>query len=449
MLTSSLAAQGSEPKATASSRVTVAMLGARRHYAVPRLLHEAGLLDRFFTDSYSGNKPWRRRAVAAAPAALRPASLERWLGRADASLPPERVVSFEGLGWWYAWARRRRARTAHEAQAVFEEFAACFNRRILAHPAFADAEIVWGFNGASLGFFNAARAQSRHRILEQTILPKRLEAQLLAEEAERWPGWDPCPAAGAASLTQSADPLEEAEWVLADRIVAGSDFVRDGLIRLGVPPAKVRVVPYGVDARRFIRAAEAPVPSSPSTGRGPLRVLFAGEVGLRKGVPDLLKALGRLSANSIAARLAGRIALADDKLRDLPASVQVLGPVPRSRMAELFRWADVFVLPSIVEGSATVTYEALMSGVPVVATPNAGAPVRDGIDGVIVPIRNPRALADALQSYLDEPDLLYAHQAAAVRDKHRIGLDVYRDRLVAVVQHLGSKGLSSSTPSPD
>ncbi|MBK1706977.1 glycosyltransferase family 4 protein [Halochromatium glycolicum] len=418
--------------------VNVAMLGARRHYAVPRLLFEAGLLERFFTDSYSGNKPGLRRAVQAIPDKLRPANLERWLGRADAVLPPERVISFERLGWWYARARRR-ARTAAAMQAVFEESARRFNEQILAHPAFSGGEIVWGFNGASLDLFAASRQQGRRCIVEQTILPKRLATQLLAEEAARWPGWDARAESGPPPSAPVGALREQQEWALAKRIVAGSAFVRDGLIQLGVAEDKIRVVPYGVDTVRF-RAVETAAEEPPAGARrGPLRVLFAGQVGLRKGVPDLLQALRRLPANAIECRLAGPIGLAADKLRDRPASAQLLGPVPRSRMAELFRWAEVFVLPSIVEGSAMVTYEALMSGVPVIATPNAGAPVRDEIDGTLVPIRDPQALADALQRYLDDARELRAHQAAALNDRERLGLDAYRANLVDVVGTLASR----------
>ena len=399
---------------------------------MPRLLHEAGLLDRFFTDSYSGNKPWLRRAVQAMPDRLRPESLERWLGRFEASLPPERVVSFEGLGWKYARARRW-ARTAAEVQAVYDGVAARFNQRILAHPAFANGEVVWGFNGASLGLFEAARTQGRRCIVEQTILPKQLAVQLLAEEVARWPGWDARAAASGSAEPATRAPREEAEWALADRIVAGSAFVRDGLLQLGVPADKVCVVPYGVDAGRFAASDAGKRGLCADAGGGALRVLFAGEVGLRKGVPDLLDALQRLPAGAVEARLAGRIALSREKLRDLPSCIQLLGPVPRSRMGELFRWADVFVLPSLVEGSATVTYEALMSGVPVVATPNAGAPVRDGVDGTVVPIRDPQTLALALRRYALDSEFLRAHQSAAIDARNRLGLDAYRDNLTALL----------------
>lgn len=225
----------------------------------------------------------------------------------------------------------------------------------------------------------------------------------MRETAQDWPGWQP----GLEFADQQLAAREQEEWELADRIVAGSPFVAEGLADCGVPADKIYVVPYGVDARRF-----SPAPSHSSAGR-PLRILFAGEVGLRKGAPYLLEALGRLDRNLVEARLAGAVVLNRDRLSRYADRVQFLGPVPRSEMRDLFRWADVFVLPSVVEGSATVTYEALMSGLPVITTPNAGSVVQDGKSGRIVPVRDVDALATAIAEYAEDPALLERHRAGA------------------------------------
>src|SRR6185503_19097558 len=73
--------------------------------------------------------------------------------------------------------------------------------------------------------------------------------------------------------------------------------------------------------------------------------------------------------------------------------LKFLGRVPRAGMVSEFARADVLVLPSLAEGSAEVTYEALACGVPVITTPEAGSVVRDGVEGRIVPSRDPEALA--------------------------------------------------------
>lgn len=418
-----------------SPEVTVAMLGARRHYAVPRLLNEAGLLKWFFTDSYSGNKRWVQRAVQTIPERVRPESLERWIGRSDPTIPPEKVVSFESLGWSYA-LNRRRCRTSVQIEMAEQNAAFRFARLVSAHRAFRRGEFFWGFDSAALGMFAAANDSGLRCIYEQTILPAGLAASWLMEETERWPGWEAREPGGVQRLSAARARREQQVWALAERIIAGSVFVRDALVQLGVPAERIRVVPYGLDTARFPITVDRSSGRSGSTRERPLRVLFAGEVGLRKGVPYLLEALRKLPHNAIECRLAGPISLAPDKLRGLPASAHLLGPVTRSRMPSLFQWADILALPSLVEGSAAVTYEALVSGVPVVATPNAGSQVRDGIDGTLIPVRDSHALVKALLAYFDNPDLLRSHQRAAQDGRQRLALEAYRDNLVRTVYEL-------------
>src|SRR5919106_6210855 len=91
----------------ADLRFMVAQLGARRHYAVPRILHEAGMLDRLYTDSYVGNKPWLELALGLTPAPLRSGGASRLLGRREERIPPAKVTSFDAFGLQYARARRR------------------------------------------------------------------------------------------------------------------------------------------------------------------------------------------------------------------------------------------------------------------------------------------------------------------------------------------------------
>jgi glycosyltransferase involved in cell wall biosynthesis len=373
---------------TAASQVVVAQLGARMHYAVPRLLAEAGLLERLFTDSYAGNKPGLRRALGSLPAALQPRGLKRWLGRSEPLLPAARVTSFEGLGLAFA-LRKARAKDAAALFRVWEEEAARFNAAVLRH-GLGRAGTVWGYSSAALELFQGAKAQGRRCVLEQVILPARLQADLLEAENGRWPGWQDV--AGTVRGLRRHASREEAEWALADRILAGSAFVVDGLAASGVPRARCRVVPYGVDPARFRRR---PGPRVRSAGE-PLRVLFAGEVGLRKGAPYLLEALRRLGPGRVEARFAGAVALEPRKLAPYREVASFLGPVPRPAMAGLYGWADVFVLPSIFEGSATVTYEALVSGVPVLCTPGTGSILRDGVDGLVVPAGSAEVLLEAL-----------------------------------------------------
>lgn len=411
--------------------VHVSMLGARMHYAVPRLLHEAGLLACFYTDSYAGNKPRIAQVISSLPSSLRPYVAEHWLARNEPSLPLEKVVSFEAFGLRYARAQRA-ARSVADVRQVYVKFAQAFNRRVINKLKSRNrVDAVWAFNGAALEIFTWAKRQGIPCILEQTIAPASVQRELLEREIGWWPGWQP-----GLPIVWEEDELarrEAREWELADGIIGGSRFVTDGLIKCGVPRDQCHVVPYGVDTQRFTETTPERCQKF-SGGRSPLRVLFAGEVGLRKGAPYLLEALARIGSTKVEARLAGRVALAPTKLTAYADVAHFLGVVPRSQMSELYEWADVFCLPSVCEGSATVTYEALMSGLPVVTTPNAGSLVSDGENGWVVPVGDVHALTEALRSYVQHPDLLVRHGQGAKRLVRELSLARYREDLAAIIE---------------
>lgn len=136
-------------------RVVVAMLGARMHYAVPRLLERAGMLAAFFTDNYLGNKLWLRAILLKLAAIYKAPVLARWLGRLTDEIPPAKVTSFERLGI-RCWLQRKRAKTDEEFKRLFADNNRRFNEQIVKH-GIGDANIVWGFNGASLELFFATQ----------------------------------------------------------------------------------------------------------------------------------------------------------------------------------------------------------------------------------------------------------------------------------------------------
>ncbi len=216
--------------------------------------------------------------------------------------------------------------------------------------------------------------------------------RLLAEERKAFPGWEhevqDC-------LLDAWHKREEEEWQLANTIVCGSDFVRDSIGACGGPVERCVTVPYGVDT--------PPAITQRACHGGKLRVLMCGTVCLRKGVPYLVEAAKAMKGR-IEFRIAGPSAVVAETHREIERHVALLGAVPRSQMAEHYQWADVFVLPSICEGSATVVYEALGHGLPVVTTPNAGSVVRDGVEGFVVRIRDVAAIIQSLDR-LSDPQL--------------------------------------------
>ena len=228
-------------------------------------------------------------------------------------------------------------------------------------------------------------------------------AKLLAEESEAFPGWAPPLVADRYADEYAA--RERAEWDNADVVLCASEFVRRGVADSGGPRRRCIVVPYGVDAR-FSLPVRTPHP-------GPLRILTIGEVGLRKGSPYVLKAAQRLKGRAVF-RMVGIWGVLRGVREAMQADVELTGPIPRSEILAHFAWADVFLLPSICEGSAVAIYEALAARLPVVCTPNTGSVVRDGVDGFVVPARNAEAIAERLE-------ISIGGRGAAKADGHRRG----------------------------
>jgi glycosyltransferase involved in cell wall biosynthesis len=105
-------------------------------------------------------------------------------------------------------------------------------------------------------------------------------------------------------------------------------------------------------------------------------------------------------------------------------------------MLEQYRWADLLVLPSICDGFGLVVYEALACGIPIIATRNTGAWIRDRIDGLVVPIRDVEALSRALERFVTDAEFLRFCRHNVQMNRDRVGLDAYQRRLVQTVREV-------------
>jgi glycosyltransferase involved in cell wall biosynthesis len=390
----------------------VAQIGARRHYAVARALNRAGLLEQLVTD-LSAEHVVSRALEAAVPRRLRPASLEALVGRRVEGVPASRIASLPLVALSPTQRRRRKeAQTDYWARQG-RAFCEAVVRRGL-----GTAGAVYAFNGAALEIFEAAKARGLKTVLDQTAAPWRWNSRLLAEEVVRWPGWEEEPAG--IDVSGALTRREEREWQLADRIVCGSRFVAERLVEAGVPRERCVIAAYsggGAPGQRSRRRA--------ARLRHGLRVLFAGTLELRKGVPYLLEAARLLRGEPVHIRLVGPSRLGMGAMARLAAETEIVGPVARAGMQQHYDWADVLLLPTLSEGSANVVHEALAAGLPVITTAHAGDLVAHERTGLIVPVRDAHAIADAVRRLLADRGLLSRLSARASALSAADQLDAY------------------------
>lgn len=400
-------------------KYVVAGPGARMHYAIPRMLNEAGMLAHFYTD-ICASVGWRRLA-GLIPEGRRPLPLRRLLGRIPEGIPAGRITTFPGFALRY-WLRERRSRSVADANEVYLWAGQRFCSLVASH-GFGDATGVYVFESAGLEILQRAKRLGLKTVTEQSIAPREITFRILAEEYDRFPGWEAgMPNAAAVGVLTAR---EREEWALSDVILCGSEFVAGGIGECGGPRTRCTIVPYGVDARFANNEPRL-------RGGARLRVLTVGEVGLRKGSQYVLEAAKKLGC-AAEFRVVGQIRLRGQAVQMLSEHLQLCGPIPRAEMQKQYEWADVFLLPSLCEGSATVVYEALSAGLPVVCTFNTGSVVRDGVEGYIVPIRNSDAIVEKLLHLANHPSVLSEMSASAIVRAKQFTLAAYRDRLLHAI----------------
>lgn len=285
-------------------------------------------------------------------------------------------------------------------------------------------DVFHGWSTESLRSIEAAHAVGAVAFVERASLHPKVSMDLLEEEYDRF-GIKRRPVrldgllatidAVSRSLTVGIE-----EFARADRIIVQSPYAVETFVQQGVLRGKIVMVPRAVDIHRF-------TPPSDREQDRTFRALFVGQLCLRKGLPYLLRAWTALRLRDAELVLLGPL---HDDVKALMAGLSdpSVKHVPWSDdTAAFYRRASVLVLPSLVEGSAKVTYEAMACGVPVIVTPNAGAVARDRQDGFVVPIRDDGAIKEALLTLYENRDLGRAYGRAARKTVEMYSWDYHRD----------------------
>lgn len=281
-------------------------------------------------------------------------------------------------------------------------------------------DLFHGWNGFCLNSLQKAKKLGAVTVVERASAHNLRQRAILEEEYGRWGRTFPWPQA---SLERS---LKEYEW--ADYILVPSQFAYDSFLEQGFAPERLLLIPFGVDTERFR-------PAEKSKGKRPFRVLFVGQINLRKGTVYLLQAWQQLGWTDAELYLVGRTEQRSASIfqpwRNLPG-VHWLGYV--SEPVRMYQEADVFVFPSLEEGSALVTYEAMACGLPIITTSHAGSVARDDREGFIVPIRDADALAERLETLRNDTNLRQKMGQAARQRTVKFTWKTYQENLCRSLQ---------------
>ncbi len=349
----------------------VAFAGSRDRYQVPLALAEVGQLETLVTDFYS---PLDRPGWRSTPSWLR----SRLARRYAEGLPSQLVQS----SWRAVIANQ--VRGGNPGDCILGRSA---GRRAGRRGAGLLSYSYYGFHA-----FSALSDEHRPKVLFQVHPHPASVRHLLIQELENLPGSKESlrvehelrlPADRYAELVQ--------EPMMADYCIAASQFTRRTLVENGVPPERIFVLPYGVDLGQdfLLHNCSSDI----------FRVLFVGQKIHRKGLSYLLQAWSKLKLPNAELILVRRGIKDQELLRQYAGTFSEVENASRSDLDALYRQADLFCMPSLVEGFGLVYLEALARGLPIMGTPNTGAAdlITHGQEGFIVPIRDTEAIAHYIE----------------------------------------------------
>ena len=398
-------------------------------------ISEVGLLDAvvttFFYQPDSIVKSWWGKVIQTITPKLI-AKLEKELGRRSWVVPKD--CKIYGDPWREImrtfWVKTRLGkRLGIDDQFLIDWVVASCDRDFANHyfqnHHLHNINAIYAYEDVAADSFLGAKKRNIYCFYDLPIAFHLTSRRIQNEEAKLFP-----------ELADTMMAVQEPEWKierknreveLADHIFVASSFTECSLLDIGVPRSKITVIPYGAPIEYF-----QPHPKQDKL----FRVMFAGQVGTRKGVHYLLQAWQELSLPESELLLVGVNQMPNDWLSKYRDRVRLTGSVPHSSLNAYYSSANVFVFPSLVEGFGLVLLEAMACGIPIITTPNTGGPdiIIDGIEGFIIPIRDVEALKVKIAWCYSHPQELAKMGIAARKKAEQLTWERYRQKLAMIIK---------------
>lgn len=344
-----------------------AINGGRDGYQVPAALHQGDLLRRFVTDYYAPDHP--------------PGWLPGPMARRRSDLLPHASTA-NTLACFLL--QHSAAKLGLPMNRVFPHTDSLIGRRALAEANRLSANLY-----CYSGYLPPWRLIPQGmKVIDFEFHPlPGLTLELLRQDAALYPetAWS-----FAQEQRYAGQERATESWRHADAVVCASAMTARSLEHAGCDPARITIVPYGFGAGGQALARPA---------KGPARFLFVGQGLQRKGLHHLLRAWR--GVDPARARLTLVCYAIDPGIAELAqqSGVELLGRQDRPALDALMRRADVFIMPSLVEGFGLTYLEALAAGCHIVGTANTGLPDLPLSDAArtLVPIGDIAALSAAIE----------------------------------------------------
>jgi glycosyltransferase involved in cell wall biosynthesis len=306
--------------------------------------------------------------------------------------------------------------------AVYHDLDKYNARQLVNNAAKNKIDAVYAYEDGALETFKQAKKMGLKCIYDLPIAYWKTVKKLMNQEAARLPQWAVTLGGG---ISDSEAKLERKtqELELADVVVGPGSFVIDSLPFWA--NKKLIVSPFG---------SPATTPGGLNVSKNanaPLRVLFAGSMGQRKGLADLFAAIKKINSKNVELVVMGSLLAPIEFYRNELLSFTYESGRSHDKVLELMRTCDVFCLPSIAEGRALVMQEAMSQGLPLIITSNTGGAdlIDEGETGFLIPTASPDSIAEKICWFLDNRNLIPEMGYKAQKKAAGYTWDAYGDKI--------------------
>ncbi len=362
----------------------VCQLCPREHYAIPRALTRVGIPNQLVTEYWSHGP-------------LSPFLGKRLGQRHHGEIELSNVTSFNfGYLLFEAWAKLQKLRSWDRYLAIGDWFGKSVVQRLpRLLEGFSDRPALFAYSYSASGIFETAKKLGCRTVLGQ--IDPGIEEERILVDLHRRAGLPPFPVAPRTYWDKWRHECDS-----SDIIVVNSKWSYECLLKEGIDESKIRVVELAYER-------EPRLPISPRvfakefTKSRPLRVLFLGQVNVRKGILELAQAIDLLRDEPVEWTIVGGGTLDESKLFQPGSSVRRLKQVSRREVENYYSQADIFILPTHSDGYAITLLEAASWGLPIISSRHCGQVVDHGDNGLLLDDVTPQSIGKAVQQLLTNP----------------------------------------------
>lgn len=242
-----------------------------------------------------------------------------------------------------------------------------FGKKVALEAVKRKADVVIMYDTNSLECFNKLKNTNIIRIMDTSIANREYTKHIYESVIKCKTDWDNFSEKEILLNKKEMKRLRD-EIKQTDYFLVPSQFVKKSLQFSGVAAEKIRIVPYGVDAKLFQFSERRKDISS-----GVMELLFVGQCSYRKGINYLLEAVDKLPEMVNLTIVGSYMGIPDlyEKYKQ-SQNIKFLGRIQHDKLPDVYSKADIFVLPSLSEGMSLVGLEAMAAGLPLLCSQNCG-----------------------------------------------------------------------------